>query len=203
MKYVLGCVVILAMLTGMVAGCGTTKPTQFYLLRAMETAIHQDRLAKESFPDSLGVGPLTLPKYLDRPQIVTRASVHELRLAEFHKWAEPLKTRMLHVLAENLADSLLIEEVLVFPWKRSRTPDYQVMFDIVQFDGMEDREVVLKVRWKLLGDEGTRVLQKQVSIVTEPWDGQNYETLVETMSRMLSTLSQEVATNLLAHSSSP
>ncbi len=198
MRNLYGYVVVMTFLTLMVSGCGTTKPTHFYLLQAADTAIHQDRLAKDSFPFSLGVGPLSLPKYLDRPQIVMRASMHELSLAEFHKWAEPLKNRVLHVLAENLSDSLLIDEVVVFPWKRSQAPDYQVTFDVVQFDGMEDREVVLKVRWKLLGGEGTRVLQQKVSIVTEPWDGQDYRTLVETMSRMLSIFSQEISASVLS-----
>lgn len=179
-------------------GCGTTKPTHFYLLRATETSIHQDRLTKDSFPLSLGIGPLILPKYLDRPQIVTQATMHELRLAEFHKWAEPLKNRILHVLAENLSDSLLMDEVVVFPWKHSQAPDYQVTFEVLQFDGMEGRDVVLKVRWKLLGEAGTRVLHQKVSVVTEPWNGQDYGTLVETMSRMLSIFSQEISASVLS-----
>ena len=203
MRNLYGHVFMVLVLILTVGGCGTTKPTQFYLLRASDTSIHQDRMAKDSAPLSVGVGPLMLPKYLDRPQIVTRVAMHELSLAEFHKWAEPLKSRMLHVLGENLSDSLLSDEVIVFPWKRSQTPDYQVTFDVLQFDGMEDRDVALKVRWKIFGEGGTKLIQKKVSVVTEPWNGQDYGTLVQAMSRMLSTFSQEVSASLLALSSGP
>ncbi len=203
MRNLHGCFFMALVLLSTIGGCGTTKPTQFYLLRASDTSIHQDRLATDSLPLSVGVGPLVLPKYLDRPQIVTQASMHELSLAEYHKWAEPLKGRMLHVLGENLSDSLLTDEVIVFPWKRSQTPDYQVTFDVLQFDGMEDRDVVFKVRWKIFGEEGTKLIQKKVSVITEPWDGQDYGMLVQAMSRMLSTFSQEVAASLLRVSTDP
>ena len=51
----------------------------------------------------IGVGPITVPKYLDRPQIVTRSGRNQLALGEFDRWAEPLQDNVLRVLAENLA----------------------------------------------------------------------------------------------------
>ena len=74
-----------------VSGCATTQPTQFYLLSSLTKP---DVLAKSKggISDlSLGIGPINLPKYLARPQIVTRASRNKLTLAEFHKWAEQLE----------------------------------------------------------------------------------------------------------------
>ena len=42
-------------------------------------------------PDlTVGVGPVTLPPYLDRPQLVTRAGSNRAVLADFDSWVEPL-----------------------------------------------------------------------------------------------------------------
>jgi len=49
-----------------------------------------------------GVGPVTLPPYLDRSQIVMSDRANELNLAEFDQWAESLQTNFTRVLGENL-----------------------------------------------------------------------------------------------------
>jgi len=33
---------------------------------------------------AIGVGPVEFPKFLDRPQIVTRKSQHRVEVSEFH-----------------------------------------------------------------------------------------------------------------------
>src|SRR5262245_19194049 len=44
-----------------------------------------------SGPVSIGVGPVIMPGYLDRTQIVTRSGPDRVKLASFHRWAEPLE----------------------------------------------------------------------------------------------------------------
>ena len=174
-------------------GCGTSQPSHFYLLRAMPPASVSDLSDTKLSRLSLGLGPVTFPKYLDRPQIVTQASTHEVELAEFHKWAEPLSENTSHVLAENLSTLLSTDRIVQYPWKRSIVHDYQLSLDVIQFDGTKSQEAVLKVRWTLVGDDGKSVLQKKTSHFSERLRGSDYEDLVEAMSRMLVTLSEEIA----------
>jgi hypothetical protein len=142
---------------------------------------------------SLGLGPITFPEYLNRPQIVTKASAHEVELAEFHKWAEPLKENVANVLQENLSGLLSTDRIVQYPWKRPSLLDYQLLLDVIQFDGTKSQEVVLKVRWKLVGEDGEPLLIEKRSHFTEPVGGLDYEDFVQAMSRTLDSLSKEIA----------
>ena len=134
---------------------------------------------------SLGIGPISLPKYLNRPQIVTRASRHSLMLAEFHKWAEQLEVNFSHVVAENLSILLSTDRVELFPWKRQRSIDYQVVMDVIQFDRNPGGEALLLARWSLMDGKGQPVVMGKKSRVTVNPKGQDYESLVEALSETL------------------
>ena len=182
-------------------GCVNTQPTHFYLLRAMDSSTHSAMLDTKKSGVSLGLGPISFPKYLDRPHIVTRISSHEINLAEFHKWAEPLKENVTNVLKENLSALLSTDRIVQYPWKRSNLPDYQLSLDVIQLDGTKSQEAMLKVRWTLMENDGKHVLQKKTSQFSEIVRGPKYEDLVEAMSRILATFSQEIADAIHARSS--
>jgi uncharacterized lipoprotein YmbA len=182
------CVFVLSFL-----GCGTSQPSHFYLLRALSPASASSLSETKPSSLSIGLGPVTFPEYLDRPQIVTRASAHEVELAEFHKWAEPLQKNVANVLQENLSALLSTDGIVQHPWKRSSLLDYQVALDVIQFDGIKSQEAVLKVRWTLVGEDGETLLVKKTSRFSEPVGGLDYEDFVQAMSLTLDSLSQEIA----------
>ena len=181
-------------------GCVNTQPTHFYLLRAMDSSTNSVMLETKKSGLSLGLGPISFPKYLDRPHIVTRISSHEIDLAEFHKWAEPLEDNVANVLDENLSALLSTDRIVQYPWKRSNLPDYQLSLVVIQLDGQKNQEAMLKVRWTLVADDGQRLLQKKTSQFSEILRGSKYEDLVEAMSRMLASFSQEIADAINTHS---
>src|SRR5215831_20400858 len=86
------------------SGClGSTPPTQFYLMPPL-TSPDTAPPASAGWRDlTLGVGPVTVPPYLDRSQIVTRTSRAKLTLADFDQWAGPLADTIARVLSEDLA----------------------------------------------------------------------------------------------------
>ena len=192
MKRIVGCGLVVMSLLNL-WGCANTQPTHFYLLRAMEPSEISTMVDSKNSGVSLGLGPISLPKYLDRPQIVTRVSPYEIDLAEFHKWAAPLKDNLVNVLHDNLSKLLSTNRIMAYPWSRSSLPDYQLTLEVMQFDGTKNQEASLSVQWRLAGDDGKRVLQEKTSQFSEIIRGPDYEDLVEAMSRMLGTFSQEIA----------
>jgi uncharacterized lipoprotein YmbA len=78
------------------------------------------------------VGPVTFPKYLDRPQIASR---YELTFAEFERWAEPLNTNFTRAFTEHLARLIPTDRLVVFPWPRATPIDYQVTVEVAHFFG--------------------------------------------------------------------
>ena len=62
------------------AGCAETSPTTFYILSSLPPAADESPATARN-KLSLGVGPVTLPAYLNRPQVVSLASANRLQLA--------------------------------------------------------------------------------------------------------------------------
>lgn len=174
-------------------GCATTPQSRFYSLRSVSDSATKERNTTSLPHLSLGVGPVQIPEYLNRPQIVTRTGRNELHLAEFNQWAESLRDNFSRVLAENLSIMLAADHVFVFPWE-SFTPTirYQVTVDVYRFEGNADGRAVLVARWSIL-EENNKVLLTRKSDFSEPWVADNYENLVEALNRTVGDLSKEIA----------
>ncbi len=144
----------------------------------------------------VAVGPVTVPDYLNRPQILTRSGPSEHRLAEFERWAGSLDEDISRVLAENLSALLSQDNVTVLRWGRGAYPSpakYRVGVDVTRFEGTVGKSVILAARWFVSGEEDKKILSARESIVKEPVAGQDYDALVGAMSRALVTLSREIA----------
>ena len=67
------------------SGCFGSKPTRFYMLSSTgDVAATADRSGASRV---IAVGPIAIPDYVDRPQIVVRESANQVRLAGFDNWA--------------------------------------------------------------------------------------------------------------------
>jgi uncharacterized lipoprotein YmbA len=142
----------------------------------------------------LGVGPVQLPAYLDRPQIVIRRAAGSIEISEFDQWGESLRDGTTRVVAVNLARLLPECRVVPFPWRSTEQIRYQVVLDIEQMDGPAGGSVALDARWRVL-DRSGREVAARVSRVSQPAGG---GTTAEAMSRALAALAQDIARDLRA-----
>src|SRR5262249_38915595 len=138
----------------------------------------------------IGVGPVTLHPYLDRPQIVTRASRARLVLGEFDQWGAPLHDSVTRSLAEHLSLLVPTDRVVRYAWPRTTVPEYQVTVDVLQFDAGPGGEVILAARWQILNAD-EKVLVMRTSRLTAAAGGHEYEATVTAMGRTLDALSRE------------
>jgi uncharacterized lipoprotein YmbA len=173
-------------------GACTSTPSRFYILNTLTVSETIPAPAAAQGP-VIAVGPITFPKYLERPQIVTRAGRQQLTLSEFDRWAEPLQDNVSRVLAENLALLIPTDHLLLQAWPRSATLDYQVQVEVRQFDGWVGGESVLLALWSLL-DGAERPLMTQRASLHVPVGGRDYEALVVAMNQLLEALSRDIAT---------
>jgi uncharacterized lipoprotein YmbA len=186
--------VTLGMLLMISVGCvtGTTAPSRFYVLSAMPSSAEQTQDFTERCL-AIGIGPVEVAQYLDRPQIVTRVSPNELKLGEFDKWAEPLKDNVIRVLAENLSALLCTDPIAVFPWRGSTLVDYRVEVEVLLLDGKLGENALLVARWAIVDEDKKSMLLNRKSSFSEPTGGQGYEAFVSAQSRVLAALSKEIA----------
>lgn len=166
-------------------------PVHFYVLAgAKGSPVTASATPAERGP-AIGVGPITLPRYLERNNIVTRQDT-ELVVAEYDRWAEPLSEGVPRLIAADLSTLLGTERIVMFPWPVGKTVDQQVVVEVLRFEGTSGGDVVLEARWRILGPDKQEVLLRH-SVVREPDGGAGYPALVAAMSRSVGVLSREIA----------
>jgi len=182
--------------------CATTQQSKFYTLQALPTTsdTKPEKLGEKRI--SIGVGPVSFPDYLDRPQIVTRVGPNELSIAEYHRWAGPVEDNFTMIMAENLSILLDTDRVAIFPWQDTAKITFQVKVDVLQFDGSLGGKAVLIARWTIYGKDGKEALIMQKSNLSAHVEGSSYQQLVLAENQTVNDLSQEIASALKALSTS-
>ncbi|MGD8274166.1 MAG: PqiC family protein, partial [Desulfobacterales bacterium] len=106
---------LIALFALLLSGCrGSTPKTEFYTLNSIRNTQMDAKPISAGQPLSIGVGPVTIPQMLDRPQIVSRTGPYTLQIDEFHRWAGRLNEDFARVLAENISLMLATEQVDVY-----------------------------------------------------------------------------------------
>jgi hypothetical protein len=193
----IGLAVCMAIL--MLTGCrSATTPIEFYALTPLIGATEADNTASLGDDVAVGVGPLQMPKIIDRPQIVSRAGRNRINVDEFHRWAGSIYEDFLTVLALNLSSLLKTNRVAAYPWEEYFDPDYRVYMEVNQFDGRIGDYALLNITWTITGRQPTDLLRVRNSVIKEAVQSANYEDYVAAESRILAALSREIARELIA-----
>ncbi len=180
------CMIAVAMLA--VTGCGSTPPSNHYQLDEPAAT----RLSGIDRGIAVGVGPVILEPYLDRPQIVIRGAGHKLELSEFNRWSEPLKDSISRVIIVNLSNMLESTRVFQVPRRNKTIPlEFRIEIEIARFDGELGGDALLVARWTLYGRQEKALLTK-VSIISESSGGEGFDNLIAAQNRTLHKLSKEI-----------
>lgn len=186
---ILICVLLAATAPSIFGGCGTTPPSRFY---AITSTIPARQLAADTTGAIVTIGPVQIPDYLDRPQIVTVTGTNELILGEYDLWAGSLKDDINRVLIENVS-SFLGGGVSVASWKTPLRNANKVPVSIIRIDAIPGKSVTLKAQWTVfLKDSRTPGAFKDATII-EPVTGTDYRSVVAAMSKTVSELSRLLA----------
>jgi len=191
----MGWILCLLMVFG--AACrGITPPVEFYTLNAAIETPATSQVAAADQDLAIGVGPMGIPKTIDRPQIVTRSSPNRLSVDEFHRWAGSLREDFLRVLSVNLSILLKTNRVATHPWEDYFKPTYRVILDVHQFDGSLGEQITLNVTWTITGRDGRNALLVRKSMIAQPVSSKDYEAFVAAKSRIIASFSREIATEI-------
>jgi uncharacterized lipoprotein YmbA len=149
------------LLGGLLAGCGTSPPTQFYLLSARDFPVPTG-----STP-SVGVGPIEVPEYQNRKNMAVNRDGNTLEVANLSLWAEPLETGVQRVLVLNLAGLLDTQDVSSFPWSPQRAPEYGVRVNILQLEA-GSQQALLTAEWQVFRPASGKPVQRRISRLQAP-----------------------------------
>jgi uncharacterized lipoprotein YmbA len=148
-------------LVALLAGCSSSPRSNYYLLTAKHGA------APTGAEHSLGIGPIEIPEYLNRSNMVYNRQGNKLQVANLDSWAEPLDEGVKRVMAINLAQLLNTHEVRSFPWHPKRAPDYGVQLNILALDANE-QEATLAAEWLVYRTTDAEPVQRRISLLHQP-----------------------------------
>ena len=178
------------------SGCATSPPSKFYALNAVKAQDVSGQVTTAPHIVLVAVGPIQIPEYLDRPQIVTRTAQNDLTFNEFDRWGGSLRDDIERVLIEDLSGLLASNGAAVLSWQRRTTGGYRVPVEVNRFDAVPGGSVLLKATWGIASHDGTKVFLTQAFSINQALSGNDYNTVVAGMSQALGALSQEIATSV-------
>jgi uncharacterized lipoprotein YmbA len=176
----------------LLTACSTTPAVKYYTLNPFSEMQPDISQAVSGTPLAIGVGPVKFPKFLDRPQIVTRKSQHRVEVSEFHRWAGSFSEDFSRVLAKNISMLLPADRVAAYPWTDPFSPTHSIQLIVEQFDGRFGGDVVLNVTWCVWNQKDTNQAIFKHTRIKEPVSAGDYDALIAAQSRAIGTLSRAI-----------
>lgn len=178
----------------MLAGCGTSPTVHFYTLSSSATPAMADAAPAAADPSvgpSIGLASITLPDVVDRPQFVLRTGPNQVVIVDEHRWAEPLKSEIPRVIAENLSRILGVKQVWSYPQTGAESAEVRVYVNIQRFESVPGETALIDASWTVR--HGTSAPATGRSFAKEAANGSGYDSLAAAHSRALATISREIA----------
>ncbi len=172
----------------LLAACGTAPASRFYVLTPGQVS------APQNTTPSVGIGPVSVPEFLERDMIITGRQESHLEIASNHRWAEPLAEGIGRVTAINVAALLDTQSMQRFPWRQDYQPDYAVKIDLWQLE-TTDYEAQLIAQWTVQHRASDNMLLKKISHLSAPLGDseKSVDAIPAAISQLLYELSQEIA----------
>jgi len=147
---------VLALLPLLATGCLSPRPDpSVFLVLTPAVASEGSGPSNGVLQDMVvGVGPVTLPPYLERPQLVSRLEATELAVDPFARWSAPLDALFAQALADHLMAVLGPRQVVVHPWASRDRPTHSVRIVVQQFERVAPDQALLRARWHLVDPSG-------------------------------------------------
>lgn len=189
---------IAALLTVLLlTGCAGQSPrVDFYVLSADAGTMANASVAGKCSGQAISVGPVSWPRYLDQPRIVTRAGPNRLEANEFNRWGGSLEDDFVRTVIRNISEQLRSELVINYRRSGQFAPVYRVEINVHQFDGQLGGDVVLDVKWSIIAEKSGELARVATSSSQKGTSGPGYAALVNASSMAVAQLSEEIAEQL-------
>jgi uncharacterized protein len=178
----------------LILGCSTTSPPpKYYTLNSLASPKSAETFPLRSDTPVVGIGPVEIPDYLNKPEIVTRTATNELLVSEFNLWGGSLKTDVMRVFIENISSLLGSEPVTIVAWRTHVPGSYRIPIYLLRLDAIPDGTISLRAKWGIVAKDGKTIDTIRESSITKPAKGKEYNDIVNAMSDVLADLSKEIA----------
>jgi uncharacterized protein len=168
---------------------------KFYTLHSMGS-LGENKLLSITPKVIIGIGPVEIPEYQNRPQIVTQNKDGMLTFAQFERWGESLDSGLARLILENLTMMFSQAEFQVFPYNFAIPLDYQVIVNVVQLESQLDTNIFFAAQWTIIDSKTKEMLLTKRFQIRQAINLHTYSGLTQALSRACALLSDEIAENL-------
>jgi len=188
-------VLVLAAALSLAGGCSFLEPradpTRYYVL----TPVVDSSEHMQAVDVHLSLGPVDLPTYLDRPEIVSRPAPHRLDVRENERWAEPLPSAFTRVLRQNLAVLLGPDAIVDFPSTAAAhgVHEYLLDVDVLRFEESGHGRAELSARWALKDARARSTVVARETTVARPVTSSDGAAVASALSDCVGDLSRDIA----------
>ena len=169
------------------AACGHSPPTHFYTL----DPVPPGRAVSDGFSGHVYVADVNLPAVLDRRAVVLRSGANQIEVSDQARWAAPLDGMVRRVLAQDLAERLGHESVLMPGDPVPAGAVHTVVLTLEEFGGSKDGSAVLSGDWAVRDNQQVR-LMRHVRL-TQPVPPGDIGAVASALSAMLAKVSDDIA----------
>jgi uncharacterized lipoprotein YmbA len=166
--------------------------SKFYLLTPMADTAAPTTAQGASGGFTIGLGPIKLPPYLDRPEIVTRMAPNRLELSKEDRWGESIQNGFTRTMERDLA-AQAGGTVILFPWYNTVHVDMQVQIDVDRFETDGQGNATLSAKWTILDSTGKTILYTVETRLTQPSKPGDVTDATAALSRTIGDLSAQIA----------
>ncbi len=143
----------------------------------------------------VSVGPVSLPTYIDRAEVVFASGPNEFQIPSNALWVGSLQENISRTVATDLGRILGSRNVRAGIEAGFR-PRYRVALDIRQFHGISGREAILDLSWRIQSGASGETISRHSDSFHQPIIGDGYGPLVEAESRLLEQVATAIAKSL-------
>ena len=180
---------LLAILAAIALSACSSTPDRFYKLAA-DGKLPSSRSSNDLL---IGIGPVKIPDYIDRAELVFQSAPNRFEVPPEHRWAGDLGKSFSNVLATNVGHRANTASVYSYPWDPALRPRYTVPVRVLQFHALSGGDAILEVSWEVLDGVTKKILRRGSQTFTEELSEEGYDGVVAAESRLVGQLADAIA----------
>jgi len=186
------------LLSFVLVGCLSISNSPVPRFYSLQTIDHAGESKKFEITPKLiiGIGPIGIPEYQNRPQMVTQDKDGMVKFAQFERWGESLDAGLGRLILENLTAMFPQAEFQIFPCDFAIPLDYQVLVNVVKLESQLDKGLSLVAQWTIIDSKTKTMLLTKRSEFYQEINPHTYSGLAQALSRAGALLSNEIAEHL-------
>jgi len=169
---------------------GTSQTSKFYTLTSQP-----NEAVSDSYKSFVGISRIQLPKYADRPQIVTqKEDTNEVIISEYNRWLESPSVLATRAIVTDLS-ALLPAAQIKTRQAIAEKFDRIITIEIIKISAVLGKQVELDA-WYVIKNNSGKILVRQKFSETMKI-GKSYNDLAIGFSQLLNKLSQDISHSLI------